>query len=65
MTLVCRACDYEVDAELARLDARYWKRTIKGRSGRYDDWVPDEFVMVCPVCGAVDRYDEREDDDGL
>ena len=37
-------------------------KTLGGRSGHYDDWIPDEYVSVCPECGADDCMERISED---
>ena len=51
--LVCHRCGHEVDRSRIADDA-YQRKTIAGRHlGHPDMDGPDEFVTVCPDCGAT------------
>jgi len=44
-------------------DTMEFRRTLDGRAGHIDDWIPDEFVSRCPGCGSEDTYCEVKETD--
>ena len=61
--MVCTRCRREVPA--ARIgDEAYQKKTVAGRHFGHPDFdSPDEYVTVCPGCGATESFKEMIDAD--
>jgi len=56
--LVCECCGHRVAPGRIN-DPAYQRRTISGRRlGRPDDVSPDEYVTICPECGASENFRE-------
>jgi hypothetical protein len=62
-TMVCRRCGLRLEPAGSN-DQACLRRTIAGRHlGHPDADSPDEFVTVCPGCGAVEDFREIVDAD--
>ena len=51
---ICTNCD---DGELIA-EGRIKYRKISGRAMRYEDRESDDYIPICPRCGAEDTLDE-------
>lgn len=61
--LVCQRCGRRIAAGRIGDDA-YQRRTLSGRHmGHPDMDGPDEFVTLCPDCGATESFTEITDED--
>jgi len=57
-TLVCDSCGHRLDAS-AMSDPDCRRRAIVGRHlGHPDSDSPDEYVTICPECGAAESFRE-------